>query len=79
MDSVCQQIAAMIAGYAARRRFAKVSYDDRVREFCPQFVWEKLRSLVAEKLDAAGIEFELVSGVVTGEPPDPLSESLGHR
>jgi len=64
----------MIAGYAERRRFASVRYDDRVQEFCPQFVWAKLRSLVAEKLDAAGIELEVVSGEVTGETPEPPAE-----
>jgi hypothetical protein len=59
----------MIADYTARRRFASVRYDDRVREFCPQFVWAKLRSLIAEKLDAIGVTLEIVSGEATDETP----------
>ena len=75
LDSLCHQVAAMIAGYAERRRFASVRYDHRVREFCPQFVWAKLRSRIAEKLDAIGVPLEIVSGEATGETPKvPLGE-----
>jgi hypothetical protein len=45
----------MIAGYAQRRRFAAVEYDDSVREFCSGFPWFRLRELIREKLDALGI------------------------
>ena len=58
MQSAAHQLAAMIAGYAARRKFAGVKYDDGQQDYCPQFPWFRLRELIAEKLDAAGIEFE---------------------
>ena len=37
MQSAAHEIAAMVAGYAARRKFATVRYDDSVTDFCPQF------------------------------------------
>jgi hypothetical protein len=58
MDSACHQISAAIAGYACRRKYAAVRYDDVVQEFCDGFPWFRLRALIAEKLDAAGLEFE---------------------
>jgi hypothetical protein len=69
MNSICHQVAAMITGYAARRSFAKLRYDDSVKDFCPEFVWVRLRSLIAEKLNAAGIELEVVSGEGVSLPP----------
>jgi hypothetical protein len=69
MHSACHQVSAMIAGYAVRRRFAVVRYDDKVRDFCPQFPWFRLRELIAEKLDAAGITFDYVSGEVPESAP----------
>lgn len=58
MESAAHQIAIMISGYARRRKFAVVQYDDSITTFCPQFPWFRLRELIREKLDAAGIGFE---------------------
>ena len=59
MESACHEIAAQLVGYASRRRFAGLKYDDSERGFCEQFPWWRLRAMIAEKLDAAGIEFEM--------------------
>jgi hypothetical protein len=58
IDSACHEIAAMIAGYAHRRHFAMVKYDDSQQSYLESFPWLRLRSLIAEKLDLMSIEFE---------------------
>lgn len=73
MNSATHEIAAQLAGYAARRRFAGVRYDDSEHGFCQAFPWFRLRALIAEKLDERGIEF-VASGGANQEPPEPLAE-----
>jgi hypothetical protein len=72
MTSACHEVAAMIAGYAARRKFAEVHYDDSNHGFCEQFPWFRLRQLLAEKLDAVGIELKLASDEVVPKPNELL-------
>ena len=72
-DSACHQIAAMVAGYAQRRRFAAVEYRDAEQSFGPQFPWFRLRELIREKCDKAEVEFEHASGEVTPEIRAPLA------
>jgi hypothetical protein len=66
-DSATHQIAAELAGYAHRRHFAAVSYDDREHNYCEKFPWAELRRKLAEKLDERGIRLELASGEVIEE------------
>jgi hypothetical protein len=61
LDSATHEIAAQLAGYAERRRYAAVSYDDRERTYCEQFPYSELRRKLAEKLDQRGICLELLS------------------
>jgi hypothetical protein len=58
MASACHVIAAMLVGYADRRRFAAIRWDDSDQSFAPQFPWFRLRELIGEKADALGIAFE---------------------
>ncbi len=74
MDSACHEIAAHLAGYASRRRFAVVRYDDTERGFCVQFPWFRLRALIVEKLNQYGIACEVASGTMPEESPGPLAE-----
>jgi hypothetical protein len=60
MDSAVRQIAASLAGYAKRRKFASVSYDDSDMSFCPEFPWFQLRERIQVVLDEYGVEFERV-------------------
>lgn len=68
MDSMTHEVSAMIAGYASRRRVATVEYDDRDRSYLEDFPWARLRELLAEKLDAAEIEFEFAKDKEAGNP-----------
>jgi len=65
MDSTCHESAAQLVNFAKRRRFAMIRYDDGEHGFCERFPWEQLRRLIAEKADAAGIEFERSGGEKT--------------
>ncbi len=61
MATATHEIAAKLAGYAVRRKFAVVRYDDSVRGYLDHpGPWARLRQLIAEKLDAEGIRLELV-------------------
>ncbi len=58
MSSAIHQMTAQLVGYAQRRHFKMVRYDDSDRTYCEQFPWFRLNALLAEKLDAAGIAFD---------------------
>ena len=74
MDSATHEIAAQLAGYAARRHCAQVRYDDSDHSYLGDgFPWYRLRSLIAEKLDARGIALE-ASAQPAQETPGPLAE-----
>ena len=71
--SAMHEIAAQLVGYAARRRFAAVRYDDSVR--VGSIPWGRLKQLIAEKLDAVGIRLELVASAPAAEKtPEALAE-----
>jgi hypothetical protein len=70
MNSATHEIAAQLATYAARRHFAKVRYDDSDHSYLGDgFPWFRLGTLIAEKLDALGIELE--------RPEPPAEENDG--
>jgi hypothetical protein len=74
MNSATHEIAAQLAGYASRRHFAQVRYDDSDHSYLGDgFPWYRLRSLIAEKLDARGIVLE-ASVQPAQETPEPLVE-----
>ena len=75
MDSVTHEIAAQLASYAQRRKFAALEYDDRERS-CPACPYYRLASLIAEKLDARGIAFVATSA--NGGPEEKTVESLAN-
>ena len=73
MASLTHQVSMMVAGYAKRRKFAAVRYDDSLHDFCPQFPWFALRAKIAEKCDAAGIEFASAGDEEAEVSPSPLA------
>lgn len=77
VDSTCHEVACQLANYAARHKFAVVRYNDMEHGFCTPFPWDRLRRLIAEKLDVRGIAFELVdsSGSLTPNRVEPLANS----
>ena len=61
MATASHTIASLVVNYAIRRQFAAVHYDDSDRTYCEQFPWFELKSKIAEKCDAAGLDFEHMS------------------
>lgn len=74
MNSAVQEIVASLSGYARRRRFATVRYDDSDTSFCPGFPWFALRECLRIKLHEYGIAFEVASASVVKSEQDPLAE-----
>ena len=72
MNSATHEIAAQLAGYASRRHFASVRYDDSDHSYLGDgFPWYRLRALIAEKLDAQGIALEVTRAGTAQETPEP--------
>lgn len=76
MESACHEIAAQLANYAARRKFASVLYDDSERGFVPQFPYYQLSSMMQMKLDELGIDFALASAEMQADVADSLAKEL---
>lgn len=75
LDTAIQQIAASLVGYAARRHFEGIRYNDSDHSFCEQFPWYMLRARVATVADEAGIKFEHASGEAEQKTPEPLANT----
>jgi hypothetical protein len=71
MNSTTHEIAAQLTGYASRRHFAQVRYDDSEHSYIGP--WYRLRSFIAGKLDARGIALE-ASAQPAHETPGQLAE-----
>lgn len=73
MASAIKETAAQLVGYAERRKFAVLRYDDTDTSYVPKFQWFALRERIALLCDEAGIMFEHASGAVEPESADPLA------
>lgn len=73
MDSATHEIAAQLANYAVRRKFAGILYDDSERGYVPQFSYYRLASLIQEKCDAAELEFALASAEAQSDVAEALA------
>jgi hypothetical protein len=76
LSSACHEIAAQLTGYAQRRHFAVLIYDDTERSYCPDFRYARLTELLQEKLDALGIEFRLASGEAREKTEEALADGV---
>jgi hypothetical protein len=77
MHTCCHEVSAWLVGYACRRRFAALEYDDTARTFCPEFPYAALRQMIGYKADEAGVEFHLARAAATTAPPESLAEEEG--
>lgn len=76
MTSAIQEIGAHVAGFARRRKFVLVRYDDSEHGFAGDgFPYFALRERIKMKLDESGIAMEHVaSGDVAKKNQEPLAE-----
>lgn len=83
--SAVREIAAQLVGYAARRGFSAISYDDSLTGFCPEFQYSALLEQIRTKCDEQGLEFEYSNGIAEPEEPELFANltntesSPGHR
>ena len=73
INTAADEAAALLAGYARRRRFAQLVYDDSERAFCPDFVWFRLAHRLQILCDEYGIEFAAASGPARPELQEALA------
>jgi hypothetical protein len=57
MCTAIQEITAQFVGYAVRRDFSAIEYDDSVTGFCPEFPYAALRDQIRTKCDGVGLGF----------------------
>lgn len=73
MDSHTHEVSAMLAGFARRRRVARVIYQDTDRSYVAEYPWHQLWEQLAYKLKETGID--IASGSVPAENQDALAET----
>jgi hypothetical protein len=61
MNSVCHESSARCVGYAVRRGFRTIRYNDSTQKFCAGFPWFQLREQLRQKCEAEGVLFEHVT------------------
>ena len=80
MDSATHEAAAQLVNFARRRKFAAIKYDDAEKGFAGKFPWDRLKRLIAEKADAAGIVVEFVASSAAAQgAPGPLAETQDEK
>ncbi len=79
VTSAIQEVAAHVASFAARRKFAAVVYDDSGRGFMGDgFPYFQLADRLAVNLDERGIEFDYRGdGAAYKKKPASLAEEEG--
>ena len=78
IDTFCHRAAKMLVNYADRSGLAEIRYDDSDRRYFTSFPWAKLRELIAQKCDAAGLRFVASGEDVENDSdasPDATAES----
>lgn len=78
IHTFCQQTAASLVGYAVRRKFATVVYDDSDRSYLDRFDWSGLKSAIRTKCEAEGLEFveKTASGAEEKKSPTSLASEV---
>jgi hypothetical protein len=82
MSSAIREIAAQLVGYAARRGFCALEYDDSITRFSPEFPYAALREQISSKCEAAGLKFDHTNGSLRPEATLIQAELIslsGHR
>lgn len=75
LASFCREAAAQLVGFAKRRKYAGIRWDDSERSFCPEFVWFQLKDRIAMKCNAEGLTFEDASAKVPESSGVALAET----
>jgi hypothetical protein len=79
LRSAVQEASAQVVGYAARRKFGVLKYDDAVRGFCADLPFAALRERIRTKCDEVGLAFEHPGSKPTMELLADAVSAVGHR
>lgn len=75
LDSLINETAAQVVGFADRRRFAEIRYDDTDQRFVDRFPYHELQTRIAVVCDERNIGFTPTSGGVGSKTETPLAET----
>jgi hypothetical protein len=67
LDTWCHTAAALFAQWCVRQHVSRVQYDETGGHFLDKFPWHRLKTLLQEKLNVAGIDFAEVASVAVAE------------
>lgn len=74
IDTAVKQCAKYLVGYAVRRRFSELRYDDSDQRYVARFPWHALRARLQTLCDEHGITLTLASGEAREKSPGSLAE-----
>jgi hypothetical protein len=67
LDTWCHTAAALFTQWCSRQRVTRVQYDETGGHFLESFPWHRLKTLLQEKLNVAGIDFAEVASATVPE------------
>jgi hypothetical protein len=77
ISSAIREIAAQVVGYAARRGFSALEYDDSITGFSPEFPFAALREQISSKCEATGLRFDHMNAGPPREVAMSQAELIG--
>jgi len=67
LDTWCHTAAALFTQWCVRQHVSRVQYDETGGYFLQKFPWHRLKTLLQEKLNVAGIDFAAVASAAVPE------------
>lgn len=67
LDTWCHTAAALFTQWCVRQRVTRVQYDETGGYYLEKFPWHRIKTLLKEKLNVAGIDFAEVASVAVPE------------
>lgn len=74
MSTAVKQAARYLVGYAVRRKFAAIRYDDTDKRYVDRFPWHELRQRIATLCNESNISLTFASGEVEAEMQESLAD-----
>jgi len=77
INSFIDETAAQCVNHAVRRQLARIVYNDECQTYFRQFPWYRVKMLLQQKCNAAGIEFEYSSAATeAGTARKPATDGV---
>ena len=74
LDTWCHTAAKLITDWCVRKQVTRVQYDDAEKTY-KDFPWHRLKTLLKEKLNVAGIDFAEIAVASAAVPEEPSTSA----